>query len=292
MTSSVLTRDGMPSHEGDLSVEGHGFEPIPESARYGSASRVFTVWFAPNLVPAAFFIGTLVTLNFLKLGFVTALLAIIVGNIVGSVLVGVLATMGPRTGMAQMPLARLAYGKSIIVPGILNWISCIGWDGINSLFGAYAVTILIPAVPFWLALLVIVIAQGALGVLGYEAIHQFERYASVALAVMFVVLTAWPDSTRWARSSRTSQSWRASCSRGRCMRRTTRATCPATPRHRESFCGLSLASRSRPAGLKSWVFSSPRRRLAASRHKRSSTSSTAAFLGRWRWSPFLVGPSP
>jgi len=189
MTSSVLTRDGMPSHEGDLSVEGHGFEPIPESARYGSASRVFTVWFAPNLVPAAFFIGTLVTLNFLKLGFVTALLAIIVGNIVGSVLVGVLATMGPRTGMAQMPLARLAYGKSIIVPGILNWISCIGWDGINSLFGAYAVTILIPAVPFWLALLVIVIAQGALGVLGYEAIHQFERYASVALAVMFVVLT-------------------------------------------------------------------------------------------------------
>ena len=189
MTSSVLTRDGMPSHEGDLSVEGHGFEPIPESARYGSASRVFTVWFAPNLVPAAFFIGTLVTLNFLKLGFVTALLAIIVGNIVGSVLVGVLATMGPRTGMAQMPLARLAYGKSIILPGILNWISCIGWDGINSLFGAYAVTILIPAVPFWLALLVIVIAQGALGVLGYEAIHQFERYASVALAVMFVVLT-------------------------------------------------------------------------------------------------------
>jgi len=189
MTSSVLTRDGMPSHEGDMSVEGHGFEPIPESARYGSASRVFTVWFAPNLVPAAFFIGTLVTLSFLKLGFVTALLAIIVGNIVGSVLVGVLATMGPRTGMAQMPLARLAYGKSIIVPGILNWISCIGWDGINSLFGAYAVTILIPAVPFWLALLVIVIAQGALGVLGYEAIHQFERYASVALAVMFVVLT-------------------------------------------------------------------------------------------------------
>ena len=189
MTSSVLTRDGMPSHEGDMSVEGHGFEPIPESARYGSASRVFTVWFAPNLVPAAFFIGTLVTLNFLKLGFVTGLLAIIVGNIVGSTLVGILATMGPRAGMAQMPLARLPFGKSIVVPGLLNWISCIGWDGINSLFGAYAVTILIPPVPFWLALLVIVIAQGALGVLGYEAIHQFERYASIGLAVMFVVLT-------------------------------------------------------------------------------------------------------
>jgi NCS1 family nucleobase:cation symporter-1 len=186
MTASALTRDTMPKGEGDLSVEGHGFEPIPESARYGSVGRVFTVWFAPNLVPAAFFIGTLVLLPFLKLGFVTALIAIVVGNLVGSALVGVLATMGPKTGMAQMPLARLAFGKSIVVPGLLNWI---GWDGINSLFGAYAITILVPAVPFWLALLLIVIGQGLLGVVGYEAIHQFERVASVVLGVMFVVLT-------------------------------------------------------------------------------------------------------
>ena len=45
-------------------------EPIPESARYGSVGRLFTVWFTPNLVPAAFFIGTLVRSIFLELGFV------------------------------------------------------------------------------------------------------------------------------------------------------------------------------------------------------------------------------
>jgi NCS1 family nucleobase:cation symporter-1 len=142
MTSSVLSRDGMPSHEGDMSVEGHGFEPIPESARYGSVGRVFTVWFTPNLVPAAFFLGTLAAADFIGLGFWTSLAAIVIGNLVGSVLVGLLATMGPKTGMAQMPLARLAYGKSIVVPGLLNWISCIGWDGINSVFGAAAISIL------------------------------------------------------------------------------------------------------------------------------------------------------
>ena len=60
----------MPKGEGDLTIEAHGMEPIPESVRYGSVGRVFTVWFTPNLVPAAFFIGTLVTLDFLKLGFV------------------------------------------------------------------------------------------------------------------------------------------------------------------------------------------------------------------------------
>jgi NCS1 family nucleobase:cation symporter-1 len=178
----------MPSREGDLSIEGHGMEPIPESARYGSVARVFTVWFTPNLVPAAFFLGTLAAASFIGLGFGLALAAIVVGNFVGSILVGLLATMGPRTGMAQMPLARLAYGKSIVVPGLLNWISCIGWDGINSVFGAAAISIL-TGLPFAASLVIIVVCQGLLGILGYEAIHTFEKYMAIVLGLMFLVLT-------------------------------------------------------------------------------------------------------
>jgi NCS1 family nucleobase:cation symporter-1 len=178
----------MPSREGDLSIEGHGIEPIPPSARYGSVSRVFTVWFTPNLVPAAFFLGTLAAAGFIGLGFWTSIAAIIVGNIVGSVIVGLLATMGPRTGMAQMPLARLAYGKSIVLPGLLNWVSCIGWDGINSVFGAAAISIL-TGLPFVVSLVIIVVCQGALGIFGYEAIQTFEKYMALVLGAMFVVLT-------------------------------------------------------------------------------------------------------
>jgi nucleobase:cation symporter-1, NCS1 family len=189
MSTDSLRLEGMPTHEGDLSIEAHGMEPIPESARYGSVSRVFTVWFTPNLVPAAFFIGTLVTADFLKLGFVTSLLAIIVGNVVGSFFVALLSTMGPKLGLAQMPAARLPFGKSIVVPGLLNWLSTIGWDGINSVFGAIAITILIPALPFWGALLIIIAVQAALGIVGYEAIHTFEKWMAIVLGVMFVILT-------------------------------------------------------------------------------------------------------
>jgi len=178
----------MPSREGDMTIEGHGMEPIPASSRYGSVSRVFTVWFTPNLVPAAFFLGTLAAASFIGLGFWTSIAAIVVGNLVGSVLVGLLATMGPKTGMAQMPLARLAYGKSIVVPGLLNWVSCIGWDGINSVFGAAAISIL-TGLPFVVSLIVIVICQGLLGILGYEAIHTFEKYMALVLGAMFVILT-------------------------------------------------------------------------------------------------------
>src|SRR3954447_16599395 len=189
MTADAMPLTGMPTREGDLSIEGRGMDPIPEGARYGSVGRLFTVWFTPNLVPAAFFIGTLVTLDFLKLGFATGLLAILVGNVVGSFFVALLSTMGPKLGLAQMPAARLPFGKSIVVPGVLNWLSTIGWDGINSLFGAIAITILIPALPFWGALLIIIAVQAALGIVGYEAIHTFEKWMAIVLGIMFVVLT-------------------------------------------------------------------------------------------------------
>jgi NCS1 family nucleobase:cation symporter-1 len=188
MAVETLTNEGMPTHSGDPSIEGRGIEPVPASARYGSVGRIFSVWFTPNLVPAAFFIGTLAAAGFLQVGFVTGVLAILVGNVVGSILVGLLGTMGPKTGMAQMPLARAAYGKSIVVPGLLNWLSCIGWDGINSIFGAAALSLL-TGVDFVVALVVIVILQAALGVIGYEAIHTFEKYMAVVLGIMFVVLT-------------------------------------------------------------------------------------------------------
>jgi NCS1 family nucleobase:cation symporter-1 len=189
MTAETMRVGEMPTREGDLTIEGHGIEPIPENARYGSVGRVFTVWFTPNLVPAAFFIGTLVTLDFLQLGFWTSILAVLVGNVVGAFFVALLSTMGPKLGLAQLPAARLPFGKSIVVPGLLNWFSTIGWDGINNVFGAIALTILIPALPFWAALAIIVVCQAALGIIGYEAIHTFEKWMAFVLGAMFVILT-------------------------------------------------------------------------------------------------------
>src|SRR2546423_480037 len=178
----------MPKGAGDLSLETRGIAPIPETARYGSVGRVFTVWFAPNIVPAAFFLGTLAAASFIGLGWWSGLFAIVVGNVIGAGLTAWLATMGPPSGTAQMPLARAAYGKSIVVPGLTNWGMTIGWDGINSVFGASALQLLVH-IPFAVALIFVVLAQGLLGILGYEAIHQFEKVMSVVLGAVFIVLT-------------------------------------------------------------------------------------------------------
>ena len=56
-----------PTREGDTQLEVQGMAPIPEDGRYGRKFRLFTVWFAPNLVPAAVFTGTLATADFIGL---------------------------------------------------------------------------------------------------------------------------------------------------------------------------------------------------------------------------------
>jgi nucleobase:cation symporter-1, NCS1 family len=182
-------RGTMPQGEGDFAIEGHGIEPIPTASRYGSTYRVFTVWFTPNLVPAAFVIGTLVV-AFGSLGFWTGVAAIVLGNVISAALVAALAVMGPRTGMAQIPAARLPFGKTVVVPAFINWLSTIAWDAINAFFGAYALDVLSGgALPFPVSLAIVVICQAALSVVGYEAIHTFEKYAAIALLILFAVTT-------------------------------------------------------------------------------------------------------
>jgi len=177
-----------PRYEGHATLEMHGMAPIPEAERYGRLHRVFTVWFTPNLVPAGFFIGTLATASFVGVGFSLGVTAIVVGTLIGGLLVAVLGTWGPRTGLGQLPVGRLSFGKSIALPGTLQWLSTIAWDAINAIFGAEAIHILIH-VPFWVGLLIVLVMQGILGLFGYEVMHLFQKWMSIVLGAMFVAVT-------------------------------------------------------------------------------------------------------
>ena len=178
----------MPSREGQAVLEVHGMAPVPLANRYGRLFRVFTVWFTPNLVPAAFFIGTLVSASYIGLGFWLGSLACLVGAALGALPVALLATYGPRTGLGQLPLARLQFGRTVVVPGLLQWGSTVAWDALNAIFGAEAVHLLL-SVPFWVGLLLVLAGQGLLGLFGYEAMHTFHKWMALVLGAMFVVIT-------------------------------------------------------------------------------------------------------
>jgi len=179
----------MPGRENDLrTLETRGMAPIPLDNRYGGLHRVFTVWFTPNLVVAAFFIGTLATASFVGVGFTLGLVAIVIGTVIGSLPAAYMCSWGPSTGVAQLPLARIPFGKTVVVPGLLMWLSTIAWDAINGIFGAQALQLLFH-VPFWAGLLIILALQGLIGVFGYEVLHTYQKWMSVVLGIMFVILT-------------------------------------------------------------------------------------------------------
>jgi nucleobase:cation symporter-1, NCS1 family len=175
-----------PVRENQISIEQRGLAPVPESERYGRTFRIFTMWLSPQFTPSALFIGVIAAS--LGLGFWQGLPAIVIGNIIGGLVVAYLCTWGPRTGMGQMPLSRAAFGKSNMLPGVVNWAATIGWVAFNNVFGATALKLLLH-VPYWLGLLLIFVGEAVISVLGHEAIHVFEKWMSWVLGIVFIVIT-------------------------------------------------------------------------------------------------------
>ncbi len=184
LTADVFTGH-RPSGSGDLSVESHGIAPVPEDQRYGTPARMFTVWFAPQVTMTGVFTGTLAIV--LGLGFWLGLLAMTIGTVLGSLVVAYLCTWGPRTGTAQLPNSRMAFGPGVVLPAALQWLSSIAWDGLVGLFGGEALSLLL-GIPFWAAVLIVLALQGAVGFFGYELLHRVQAVLTVVLFATFVML--------------------------------------------------------------------------------------------------------
>ncbi|MFD8542291.1 purine-cytosine permease family protein [Streptomyces sp. NPDC059649] len=178
-------RGRMPGRAGDLAVEGHGIEPVPESNRYGTPGRLFTVWCAPNLTMTGVFTGTVgVSLG---LDFWTALVAMALGTVVGALPAAYLCTWGSRTGTGQLPLARLAFGAGVVLPGVTHWLTSVAWDALIGLFGGEALAQLL-GLPFWTGALVVLLLPGVVGVFGYEVQHRLQTVMTFVLAAAFLVI--------------------------------------------------------------------------------------------------------
>ena len=262
MATEVLTREGMPSREGDLTIEAsrHGAHPrrLRAMDRWAACSRSGS---RPNLVPAAFAIGTLAAADFLQVGFIDrparpSSWAIVVG----SILVGLLgAAWARRPAWPRCPPPACRTARPSSLPGLLNWLSCIGWDGINSIFGATRGhdPRSRPCRSGWHSSSSSS-RQGAAGVVGYEGIHTFEKYGAIVLGD----LVRHPDRRhraqvghrhrprRWLRGPRPARRLRAlqldhrqlRASPGRSTPPTTAATCRPTASRSQHL----LVDRSRP----------------------------------------------
>jgi NCS1 nucleoside transporter family len=192
----------VPVREGEYgtkvaAVEPGGVEYIPERERHGNPIQLFWTWMSPNMEFATVFVGVLPIALFGG-AFWPTVLGLIIGNVMGGVTQGILSQMGPRYGVPQMVEGRAAFGYfGNFIPAFVSWVTAsFGWFVVNSVSGAFALVTLSqvvnhnqPFIPFWLAFVVVVLAQVVVAFIGHNLIHSFERVIFPYLAIVFGIAT-------------------------------------------------------------------------------------------------------
>jgi NCS1 nucleoside transporter family len=170
-------------------VEPGGIEFIQLTERHGSPLQLLWTWTSPNLEFATIFVGVLAVAVF-GLPFWQAVLALVLGNVLGSVAQGVLSARGPSYGVPQMVLSRVAFGHwgNVLPAGLMSLTAGIGWFAVNSVSGAFALAAL-TGMPTLLGLVIIVVVQIGVAFFGHNLVQVFEKYALVFLGIVFAITT-------------------------------------------------------------------------------------------------------
>jgi NCS1 family nucleobase:cation symporter-1 len=169
-----------------VTVERTGIEHIPLEERHGAPGRIFTLWFAANLTVADYVIGVLCVQAF-GLTVAQSIPVLLLGNVLGGVVLGLSAAMGPKLGFPQMLSSRSSFGRrGNYLFGGLNWISTVGWFTVNTILGVEALQAVYPGANFFASAAALVVLQVVVAVYGHDFIHLFEKMMSVVLGLLFI----------------------------------------------------------------------------------------------------------
>lgn len=113
-----------------------GIEPIPREHRVLGTWDTFVLWANLGISFLVMLVGTFLVPG---LGLPQALLAILVGAVIGNLLLGVAATIGSDTGLPTMVLLRGPLGRrGSYAPTVLNVLQLLGWATLEVIVMAQA----------------------------------------------------------------------------------------------------------------------------------------------------------
>ena len=168
-------------------VERHSIEFIPQSERHGSVFSLFTLWFSANMQITTVVTGALAVIIGLPL--IWALVAVVVGNLLGGIVMALHSAQGPRMGIPQMIQSRAQFGfYGAILPLVLVIIMYIGFFASSAVLGGQALSAWtgIPVTP---SIIIVSAVCTILAAFGYDLIHRYEGIVSILFLVGFIYLT-------------------------------------------------------------------------------------------------------
>jgi len=124
-----------------------------------------------------------------RLSLAAALLAIVVGTVLGAAAVAVSALPGAQTGAPAMVLLRGLFGaRPSYVPTVLNIVQMLGWGTFELVTIATAAGAVLPGIPRWVYVLIGGVITTVLAVYPLGAVRVLRRYVTAAVVIALAYL--------------------------------------------------------------------------------------------------------
>jgi NCS1 family nucleobase:cation symporter-1 len=172
-------------------VEQHTIYQIPLDQRHGKARQLFTLWFGANLNVLTVVTGALATTIFHQ-SFLSAVVAILLGNLIGTIFMALHAAQGPRLGVPQMVQSRGQFGArgaGFVV--VLVAFMYVGYAGTAFVTGGQSVHFLVPSLSADAAILVIAAICLAAAIYGHDVIHFSTRMMAYVSGSALLLAFIW-----------------------------------------------------------------------------------------------------
>jgi NCS1 family nucleobase:cation symporter-1 len=163
-------------------------QAVPENAKGPKPASLFFLWFGSNLTIGDFVLGFIpISLGF---GLNTTVVALVVGNLLGGSLLGLMSSIGPKSRLPQMVTGKRSFGnKGSSVMSLLQWLNTTGWLTINTILAAFALSLLVNGIVLVYSVILITSVVALSAYFGQKFIHRFEHVMSYLLGILFVVVT-------------------------------------------------------------------------------------------------------
>ncbi|MEG0139836.1 MAG: cytosine permease [Comamonas sp.] len=182
--SNQSTATGLASH-----VETRTIDMVPESERHGTPHSQMTLWFGANLQITAVVDGALAVVFGAEA--MTAIIGLLLGNILGGIVMALHSAQGPRLGLPQMISSRVQFGvKGAALPLLLVILMYLGFAATGTVLSGQAINRMLGVETPYIGILIFGGLTAFVAVVGYKLIHVVGRIATVIGILGFGYL-AW-----------------------------------------------------------------------------------------------------
>jgi nucleobase:cation symporter-1, NCS1 family len=184
----------MPVAEAPQRIEDNTIQPIPPNERHGKTRDLFSLWFGSNIMLLTVVTGALAT-SVYGLPFWLSVIAIVVGNLLGAVLMALHSAQGPRLGVPQMMQTRGqfgSYGSLLVI--VIVVVMYVGFFASNLVLAGQSINVLTSGVSVDAGILIVGAVSVVVTIFGYDLIHAYARVmtylAGAALLLTFIWIVA------------------------------------------------------------------------------------------------------